>query len=77
MFFSDLNINIALNLGTRAEERKAAFRAIRRALLELRDDAFGILTDTNSAVSNLAPWKEHDPSVSMVRYDVRRIFICL
>ncbi|CAG8454774.1 10419_t:CDS:2 [Paraglomus occultum] len=52
-------ISIALNSRTGAEECKTA-GAIRQALWELRDDVFGILADTNSAVSNLAPLSTYD-----------------
>ena len=40
-----------------------AFRAVRRALLKFKAYVTGLLTDTNSSVSNLAPQLEHDPSV--------------
>ncbi|CAJ0765583.1 6042_t:CDS:2, partial [Entrophospora sp. SA101] len=38
------------------------FRAVSRALLDLRQYSYGILTDINSSVANLAPSKEDDPS---------------
>jgi hypothetical protein len=41
------------------------FRAIRRALWDLRQHLYGVLTDTNSSVADLVPLKEHDKSVSM------------
>jgi len=39
------------------------FRAFRRALLQCKDYATGLLTDTNSSVANLAPQSQNDPSV--------------
>jgi hypothetical protein len=46
---------------------KIAFRAVRNALYQLKDKVVGVLTDTNSNISDLAPSaKEDTDSVSVI-----------
>ncbi|CAG8672268.1 5376_t:CDS:10, partial [Ambispora gerdemannii] len=56
-------------------ERNTAFRAFRRALRDYNDSVFAILTDTCSAVADLAPWLERDPSARHYGYRVYKPFI--
>jgi hypothetical protein len=66
--FEKLVFPDCLYLENKKAGEKQAFRAIRRALYMLSDYTYGILTDTNSSVANLAPWQEKDPSVSGKQY---------
>ncbi|CAI2200561.1 12513_t:CDS:2, partial [Funneliformis geosporum] len=51
------------------------FRAIRRALYFFSKYAYGILTDTNSSVANLAPSKDKDSSARKYDRNIHKPFI--
>ncbi|CAG8465118.1 178_t:CDS:10 [Funneliformis mosseae] len=56
-------------------ETNIPFRAVRRALRDNRLYVVGILTDTNSSVVNLAPWKEMGPSARDYNLETHKPFI--